>query len=76
MNTKTISRICGILYASTVLAFLFSNLFLKEQLVDAGEITSTFRLLAENAFRYRLAVSVDFLAMVAVMVLAFSLFAA
>lgn len=75
MNTKSISRICGILYASTVLAFLASNLFLKEQLVDAGDISGTFKLLAEHAFQYRLAVSIDFLAMVAVMALAFSLFA-
>jgi xanthosine utilization system XapX-like protein len=75
MNTKSISRICGILYVSTVLAFLASNLFLKAQLVDAGNISGTFKLLADNAFQYRLAVSIDFLAMVAVMALVFSLFA-
>ena len=33
MNTKSISRISGVLYVTTVLAFLVSNLFLKEQLV-------------------------------------------
>jgi xanthosine utilization system XapX-like protein len=75
MNTKSISRICGILYVSTVLAFLFSKLFVQEQLVDANNISNTFKLLAENAFQYRLAVSIDFLAMVAVMALVFSLFA-
>lgn len=75
MNTKTISRICGILYVTTVLASPVSNLFFREQLVDAGDISGTFELLAENAFQYRLAVSIDFLAMVAVMALAFSLFA-
>jgi hypothetical protein len=75
MNTKSISRICGILYVSTVLAFLVSNLFLKEQLVNTNNISNTFKLLAENAFQYRLAVSIDFLAMVAVMALVFSLFA-
>ena len=74
MNTKTISRICGILYVSTVLAFLVSKLFFREQLVDAGNISKTFELLTKNAFQYRMAVSIDFLAMVAVMALAFSLF--
>lgn len=75
MNIKSISRICGVLYLTTVLAFLANNLFLKEQLVDAENISSTFQLLAANAFQYRLAVSIDFLAMVAVMALAFSLYA-
>ena len=75
MNTKSISRICGILYVSTVLAFLVSNLFLKGQLVDAGNISNTFKHLSEHAFQYRVAVSIDFLAMVAVMALVFSLFA-
>jgi xanthosine utilization system XapX-like protein len=75
MNIKSISRICGILYVSTVPAFLVSNLFMKEQLVNADNILNTFKLLAENAFQYRLAVSIDFLAMVAVMALVFSLFA-
>ena len=75
MNIKSISRICGILYVSTVPAFLVSNLFMKEQLVNADNIPNTFKLLTENAFQYRLAVSIDFLAMVAVMVLVFSLFA-
>jgi len=75
MNTKSISRICGILYVSTVSAFLVSNLFMKEQLVNANNIPNTFKLLAENAVQYRLAVSIDFLAMVAVMALVFSLFA-
>lgn len=75
MNTGSISRICGVLYLTTVLAFLANNLFLKEQLIDAGNISGTFQLLADNAFQYRLAVSIDFLAMVAVMALAFSLYA-
>ena len=74
MNTKSISRICGWLYVSTVLAFLLSNLFLKGQLVDAADIPGTFKLVADNASRYRLAVSIDFVAMVAVMALVFSLF--
>lgn len=75
MNTKLISRICGILYVSTVLAFLASNLFLKEELVHADNISNTFELLAEHSLQYRLAISIDFLAMVAVMALVFSLFA-
>jgi len=74
MNTKSVSRICGVLYVVTVLAFLASNLFLKEQLVDAENVASTFERVAENALRYRLAVSIDFVGMVAVMALVFSLF--
>jgi hypothetical protein len=74
MSTKSISRICGWLYVVTVLAFLASNLFLKEQLVDAENVPSTLERVAENALRYRLAVSIDFVAMVAVMALVFSLF--
>ena len=74
MSTKSISRICGVLYVTTVLAFLANNLFLKEQLVDAENVSKTFELVAANAFQYRLAVSIDFLAMVAVMALALSLF--
>jgi hypothetical protein len=30
-NTKSISRICGVLYIATVLAFLISNLILKNK---------------------------------------------
>jgi hypothetical protein len=48
---------------------------LKEQLVQPNNISNTFELLAENSLRYRSAISIDFLAMVAVMVLVFSLFA-
>ena len=75
MNTRSISRICGVLYVSTVPAFLVSNLLLKAQLVDADNISNTFNLIANNAFQYRLAVSIDFMGMVAVMALAFSLYA-
>lgn len=74
MKHKSISRIIGWLYISTVLAFLGSNLLLKDQLVDAGNIQKTFSMVAANATQYRIAISIDFLAMVAVMALAFSLF--
>jgi hypothetical protein len=74
MSIKSISRICGVLYITTVLAFLVSNLFLKAQLVDAENIFNTFKLVADNAFQYRLAVFIDFMGMVAVMALVFSLF--
>jgi hypothetical protein len=74
MNTKSIARICGVLYIATVLAFLISNLVLKEPLVDAEDVSSTLELVADNEFQYRLAVAIDFLQMVAVMALAFSLF--
>lgn len=75
MNTKSISRISGVLYILTNIAFLVSALFLRGPLVDADDLSGTLQLVAENAFLYRLAVSIDFLAIVAVMALSFSLFA-
>ena len=74
MNTRSISRICGVLYIVTVLAFLICNLVLKEPLVDAEDVSGTLELVADNDLQYRLAVAIDFLAMVGVMALAFSLF--
>jgi xanthosine utilization system XapX-like protein len=74
VNTKSVSRISGVLYIATVLAFLVSNLFLKEPLVDAGDVPGTLERVADNALQYQLAVALDFLAMVAVMALVFSLF--
>ena len=74
MKIKDISKICGWLYIVTILASPVSNLFLNEKLIDAENISVTFKLIAENAAKYRLSVSIDFLAMVAVMVLAFSLY--
>jgi hypothetical protein len=74
MDRKRVSRIAGALYVSTVLAFVLANLALKGQLIDAADIPSTLGLVAANAFQYRTAVSIDFLAMVAVMALAFSLY--
>jgi hypothetical protein len=74
VDTKSISRICGVLYIATVLAFLISNLVLKEPLVDAENVSSTLELVADNELQYRLAVAIDFLQMVAVMALVFSLF--
>ena len=74
MSIKSISRICGVLYLSTVAAWLVSNLFLKAQLVDTENISNTFKLVADNAVQYRLAVFIDFMGMVGVMALVFSLF--
>lgn len=74
MSTRAVSRLCGILYVFTVSTFIVSNLFLKEKLVDIESISNTFRLVADNASQYRLAVSIDFMGLVAVMALAFSLF--
>jgi hypothetical protein len=75
MDLKRISRICGGLYVSTVLAFLVSNVVMKVPLLDAGNIPKTLQLVAGNAAQYRWAVAIDFVAMVAVMALVFSLFA-
>jgi hypothetical protein len=74
VNTRSISRICGVLYIVTVLAFLLSNLIFKEQLVDAGDVAGTFARVAANSLRFRLGISIDFLAMVGVMALALTLY--
>jgi len=74
MSIKSISRICGVLYLSTVAAWLVSNLLMKGQLVDAENIPNTLKLVADNAMQYRLAVFIDFMGMVGVMALVFSLF--
>jgi hypothetical protein len=74
MSTRSSSRICGILYIVTVLAFLLSNLVFKEQVVDAGDAAGTFARVAANSLQYRLGISIDFLAMVGVMALAFTLY--
>ncbi|MGD2166354.1 MAG: DUF4386 domain-containing protein [Anaerolineae bacterium] len=74
MNVKRISRISGVLYLTTVPAFLVSNLLLKGQLVNAPDIAGTLGRVADNVLRYRLAVAIDFLGMVAVMALVFSLY--
>ncbi len=75
MNTKRISRICGSLYILTVLVFPAGSLLLKRQLIDAGDISNTFKLVADHTLQYRLAITIDFLSIVAVMGLVFSLFA-
>jgi hypothetical protein len=74
MNTKSISRIGGVLYVTTVLAFLVVNLLLKERLIDAADIPRTLELVRDNALQYKLAIAIDFLGMVAVMALVFSLY--
>jgi len=75
MNINRITRICGGLYVLTVLILPTGSLLLKGQIVDAENISSTFNHLAKNAIQYRLAIACDFLSVVAVMGLVFSLFA-
>jgi len=75
MDLKRISRVCGVLYVTTVLAFLVSNLVMKVPLLDAANIPKTLQLVAGHSAQYRWAVAIDFVAMVAVMALVFSLFA-
>jgi len=49
---KSVARISGVLYITTVLAFLVSNLFLKASLVVAGDVSTTMRLVADHALQY------------------------
>jgi hypothetical protein len=74
MNTRSVARICGVLYLVTVLAYLASNFLLKGQIVDAGNVTATLARVASSPAQYRLGISIDFLAMVGVMALAFTLY--
>lgn len=74
MNTRSISRLCGILFLLTIAAFLVGNMALKNPLHDTEQYSNTFQLVKENAFRYRLGNFVAFVGLVAQFALAITLF--
>jgi hypothetical protein len=73
LNTRQISRITGGLSLGHVLAFIAGNLHYTDQRFDAEDIPGALAVQSENPFRHRLAISIDFLAMVIVRSLTTSL---
>jgi hypothetical protein len=61
MNTKSLSRLCGILFLLTIAAFLVGNMLLKNPLHDTEHYSNTFQLVKDNAFQYRLGNFIAFL---------------
>lgn len=73
MTDRSITRLCGILYLATCTTFL-TRQFMVSGLVDTEIISNTFRLVADNAFQYRLAVFIDLMGVVALIALVVSLY--
>ncbi len=61
MNTKSLSRLCGILFLATVIVFIVGNMVLKEPLQDTEDYSNTFQLVQDSASQYRLG---NFLALI------------
>jgi hypothetical protein len=74
MNTKSLSRLCGILFLLTIAVFLVGNMNLKEPLQDTENYSNTFQLVKDNASQYRLGNFLAFLGVVAQFALAITLF--
>ena len=74
MNTKSLSRLCGILFLLTIAVFLVGNMLLKEPLQDTEHYSNTFQLVKDNAFQYRLGNFLAFIGVVAQFALAITLF--
>ena len=74
MNTKSLSRLCGILYLLTIAAFLVGNMLLKMPLQDTENYSNTFQLVRDNASQYRLGNFVAFLGVVAQFALMITLY--
>ena len=73
MRDKLIYKICGGLYILVMVTFLLPEM-LGGGLVDSDSISNTFRLVADSGFQYRLAVSIEFIGVVAIMALIITLF--
>ena len=63
MSSKSMARLCGILFLFTIAAFLVGNMLLKEPLQDTANYSNTFQLVKDNAFQYRLG---NFIALIGV----------
>ena len=74
MSTKSLSRLCGILFLSTIAAFLVGNLLLKGPLQDTEDYAKTFGLVRQNAAQYRVGNFIAFMGVVAQFALAITLF--
>ena len=63
MNTKSLSRLCGILFLLTIALFLVGNMLLKTPLHDTENYANTFQLVKDSASQYRVG---NFLALMGV----------
>ena len=73
MSDKSIYRLCGGLFIFTLTTFALREM-LAGGLIDSESISNTFRMVADSAFQYRLAVWIDFIGVVALMALIVTLF--
>lgn len=74
MNSRSISRLCGILFLFTIAVFLVGNMVLKVPLEDTEQYANTFQLVKDSAFQYRLGNFIAFIGVVAQFALAITLF--
>ena len=74
MNTRSMSRLCGILFLLTIAAFLVGNMVLTEPLQDKEHYANTFQLVRENALQYRVGIFMAFMGVIAQFALAITLF--
>jgi hypothetical protein len=74
MNIKTLSRLCGILFITTVLAFFIGNMILKMPLVDSENYANTFQLVRDSAVQYRAGNFIAFMGLVAQFALVITLY--
>lgn len=75
MITKSTARIIGFLYLFTILTPVLGNALFDERQLNTNDIPTTLQLIADHSFKYQLSISLDFLTIVGVMALAFSLYA-
>ena len=73
MSDKSIYRLCGGLFIFTLTTFALREM-LAGGLIDSESISNTYRMVADSAFQYRLAVWIDFIGVVALMALVVTLF--
>jgi hypothetical protein len=59
----------------TILTPVFGNALFDERQINAHDIPATLQLISENSFHFKLSISLDFISMIGVMALAFSLYA-
>ena len=73
MNTRSMSRLCGILFLLTIAAFLMGNMVLKGPLQDTEHYSNTFQLVKDSASQYRTGNFLAFIGVVAQFALAITL---
>ncbi len=74
MSTKSLSRLCGILYLLTIAAFIVGNMVLKNPLHDMEDYANTFQLVKDNVSQYRLGNFIAFMGVIAQFALMITLY--